>query len=236
MGTDEKDNSGSTATTEGSGSSSSSSGAGRSQSGSKSKSSRSTSRSRSSSSKSKSSSSGSSGGSSKTTKSESPTAARAQLDAREASPEGNTEEQLSEQAKRQEAQQAAELKLGEKLGKPTAALSEASVAEQRAGQLGAKPQFARVDNMTRRSDADPIEGHFVSIDLSNDAAKEAVEAVIGEGNARFGSGDYGVYLEPAQVNQETGYPETIMVQLRDEHAAFVTVPFEACSPALAGRR
>lgn len=90
--------------------------------------------------------------------------------------------------------------------------------------------------MTARDDSDPLEGHFVSIDLSNDAAKAGVEAVIGEGNARFGSGDYGVFLAPAALDEETGYPATIQVQLRDEHSAIVVVPFDACHRAEAGRR
>lgn len=99
---------------------------------------------------------------------------------------------------------------------------------------GGKEVF--VDNMTRRSDADALQGHFVSIDLSNSKAKAAVEAAIGEGNAHFGSGDYGVFIGPGETD-EHGYPVTATVLLRDDHAAQVSgVPYEALSPALAGRR
>jgi hypothetical protein len=37
-----------------------------------------------------------------------------------------------------------------------------------------------VDQMTRRSGADVLEGHFCRMDMTNDAAREAVEAMVGE--------------------------------------------------------
>lgn len=93
-----------------------------------------------------------------------------------------------------------------------------------------------VDQMTRRSDADALFGHFVSIDLSNDKAKKAVEALIGEGNARFGNGDYGVFVEVGETDRN-GYPVTATVWLRDDNAVQVPgIPYEALSPAQAGRR
>lgn len=95
----------------------------------------------------------------------------------------------------------------------------------------------QVDSMNRRSDADALENHFVAIDLSNTKAKKAVEAVIGEGNARFGSGDYGIFVAVGEYDDKTGYPVTATVWLRDEHSAQVpNIPYEALSPAQAGRR
>lgn len=167
----------------------------------------------------------------RSTKSDSPVAARAELDT--SGPEGARDELLADQAKEQEKQQRAELRAGAKTPKGVATLE--TIPEQRSNRPGEKPLLARVDNMTRRQDSEPLEGHFVSIDLTNEDAKRGVEAVIGEGNARFESGDYGVYLEPASVGED-GYPVTVRVQLRDDHAAIVNVPFEALSPARAGRR
>jgi hypothetical protein len=119
-------------------------------------------------------------------------------------------------------------------------MADATAAEQRAGHLGAKPSEARVDNMTRRSDADALQGHFVRIDFNDEEfgqdAIDAVERVIGEGNAGVGSGDYGVYTDPG-VTDENGYPVTATVMLRDEHSALVSsVPYGALRPAQAGQR
>lgn len=108
-----------------------------------------------------------------------------------------------------------------------------------AGRGGA--QGGVVDNMSRRSDADALEGHFVSIDLNNAEAREAVKQVLdptGDLGVEpgFGRGDYGVYIEAAASDPDTGYPITAIVRLRDSSNARVTVPFEALSPAEAGRR
>lgn len=109
--------------------------------------------------------------------------------------------------------------------------SAADLIESRMAQPG-----VRVDNMTVRKDGDAIEGHFVSIDLSNRKAKDAVEAAIGEGNAKFGSGDYGVFVGVGERDKD-GYPKLCTVWLRDEHAVQVPgIPYEALSPAVAGRR
>lgn len=121
------------------------------------------------------------------------------------------------------------------------AMKDATPAEHRAGHLGAKPVDGRVDNMTRRSDADAIQGHFVLIDFANkefgDTARKAVEAVIGNGNARVGSGDYGVFTDVGTTDPDTGYPLLVNVLLRDEHSAIVGgVPYGALIPAEAGRR
>lgn len=175
------------------------------------------------------------------TKSESPVAARAELDAQAAGPEGNQEEQLEQSAKDQEAQQKQELREGKRAGKGAVELE--TIAEQRSGRQGEKPLFGRVDNMTRRSDAEPLEGHFVHIDYSGDGGKEAATSVatlLGEDALQgrepgVGVADYGVYLQPGQLGED-GYPATAIVMLRDEFAANVVVPYESLRPALAGRR
>lgn len=108
-------------------------------------------------------------------------------------------------------------------------------AEHRANRAGATPFEGRVDNMTRRNDADVLEGHFCVIDLSDETAKAGVEHLIGDGNARPGSGDYGVYVGAGELGDD-GYPVTARVLLRDEHAGEVLVPYAALYPAQAGGR
>jgi hypothetical protein len=137
------------------------------------------------------------------------------------------------QVKATEKAQADQLKAGQRGNSDH---SEETIAEQRAGHPGAQPVGGRIDNMTRRSDADVLDGHFCTIDLEHDGAREAVEAVIGEGNAQRGvAGDYGIYLQPGQIGAN-GYPDTAVVMLRDEHAAQVVVPYAALSPAPQGGR
>jgi hypothetical protein len=110
-----------------------------------------------------------------------------------------------------------------------------TAAEHRAGVAGAVPFEGRVDNMTRRSDRDVLEGHFCTIDLSDSDAKAGVEHLIGDGNAHPGSGDYGVYVGPGTLGDD-GYPVTARVLLRDEHAGEVLVPYSSLYPAQAGGR
>lgn len=136
-----------------------------------------------------------------------------------------------------------QLEAGKVTGKRKAAaerLAKATPVEQRAGHIGARLLEARVDNMSRRSDADALLGHFCLIDFGDkefgDEARAAVEQVIGEGNAGVGSGDYGVFTAAGEVD-EHGYPITANVLLRDEHAAIVSgVPYGALRPAQAGGR
>jgi hypothetical protein len=113
-------------------------------------------------------------------------------------------------------------------------LRDASPIEQRAGHLGARVADGRVDNMSRRDDSDALFGHFCVIDFGHDEfgkdAKKAVEAVIGEGNAHAGSGDYGVFVDIGEAD-EHGYPITATVMLRDEHSAQVPgIPYGALRP------
>lgn len=114
-----------------------------------------------------------------------------------------------------------------------------NAAEQRAGVRGAKPVDGRVDNMTRRDDNDVLQGHFCVIDFGDKShgsdALKGVEALVGEGNAGAGRADYGVYLNPGELDGD-GYPLTAVVLLRDEHAGQVIVPYGALRPANAGGR
>jgi hypothetical protein len=135
-----------------------------------------------------------------------------------------------------------QLKAGKVTGKVKAAaakLADATPVEQRANRLGAALTDGRVDNMSRRSDADALFGHFVLIDYANSKeAVKAAEAVLGEGNAGLGQGDYGVYVDVG-TSDENGYPLTVTVMTRDEHAAQIPgIPYDALRPApgVGGRR
>ena len=185
--------------------------------------------------------------------SDSPVPAREELQQREDGPEGNREETLKSEAKDQEKAQREQLTAGKAKGDvrksalaDKKALRRGNVAVARDGVQGNGPTRGRVDNMTRRDDTDVDEGHFCLIDYGN--SKEAVQMVQAqlapEGSALaeqgfepgLGSADYGVYLQPGALNAETGYPETAIVLLRDEHSAQVVVPYDAIKPAGSGRR
>lgn len=147
-----------------------------------------------------------------------------------------THKQIAEQREKQ----LEDGKVAGKVAKAAQALADATPVEQRANQLGARLVDGRVDNMSRRSDADALFGHFAVIDFSDeeygDDARKAVEAVIGEGNAGVNSGNYGVYVDNG-ILDEHGYPLTVTVMLRDEHAAQVpNVPYGALRPADQGGR
>lgn len=156
------------------------------------------------------------------------------------------QEQREQAAESSRAQVDASLKAGELVGKGMDDWSGKTIPEQReAGQPGTKPQAGRVDNMTKRHDGDPLQGHFVYINYSDESVGEAVKAQLApEGSALanqgfepgLGSADYGVYLQPGQVDPETGYPQTAVVLLRDEHSAQIVVPFDALQPAPQGGR
>lgn len=155
-------------------------------------------------------------------------------------------EQREQAAKDSRSQVEASLKAGQDVGKGMDDWSGKTIPEQReAGQPGVKPTAGRVDNMTKRHDGDPLQGHFVYIDYSDsDVADRVKQQLAPEGSALAGQGfepglgsaDYGVYLQPSQVDPDTGYPELAIVLLRDEHAAQVVVPFDALKPAPQGGR
>lgn len=159
------------------------------------------------------------------TKSESPVAAREQLDAREQ----NTEDNLEQQAKEQEREQRDELKAGRQA---KSADKSKEVAEAPAAVRGTSGQGATqggfMDQMSRRSGADALEGHYVTIDLNYKGVADAYEAIGLEEH----TGNYGVYLEVGSVRDDgTGIPETAVVRLRDNTHAIVAVPYEALSPS-----
>lgn len=125
--------------------------------------------------------------------------------------------------------------------KPSAKLK--SIPEQRTGRKGEQPLAGRVDNMTRRDDSDVLEGHFCLIDYSGaDGTKAAksvtdtlTEAALQGRKPGVGVADYGVYLQPGELDDD-GYPTTAVVMLRDEFAAQVVVPYAALRPAPQGGR
>ena len=185
-------------------------------------------------------------------KSKSPVAARDELDQQQQGPEGDREDALKADAKAQEKAQRAELAAGQATGDAAKAAAadkkaarQGNIAVLRDGKQGNGPTRGRVDNMTRRDDTDVDEGHFCLIDYSDKSVVKAVKdqlapegsALAGQGfEPGLGSADYGVYLQPGSLNPQTGYPETAVVLLRDEHSAQVVVPYDALRPAGAGRR
>lgn len=170
------------------------------------------------------------------TRSESPVAARAELDQASAdNAQESREDQLEEQASDQESQQADELRLGKRMGRQADLTGESIVTQREGGPRREGPVRGFVDAMSKRDDSDALEGHFVTIDADNADAKRAVEAVVGEDNFGQGRADYGVFFN-VLTRGDDGYPDMVQVQLRDEHAAFVTVPYESLSPAGQGGR
>lgn len=109
----------------------------------------------------------------------------------------------------------------------------ANVAGERAGAGQSEVvQGGLVDGMSRRSGLEPMEGHFVSVDRTADGVSDQLKEV----GANPDRDAYGVYLSPAECDDETGYPITVNVRLRDDTNALVTVPFDAVSPSEAGHR
>lgn len=171
-----------------------------------------------------------------TSQSESTVAARERLE-EQTDPGGGTAT-LEQQATDQERQQAQELdsSLSGAGARATQKLQEKASevpAAARAGhEADAPTRGGFVDQLSRRSGADVIEGHFCTIDLNDKGVKQAYEQV-GLGDH---TGSYGVYLEPLSLVPGTGIPETALVRLRDATNARVQVPYEALSPADAGGR
>lgn len=172
----------------------------------------------------------------KKTQSDAPVAAREQLD--QVNEPGGSNDQLEQQAADQEKRQAEQLdsslsgagaNAAQKLQEQASdvpALARAGVERQTATQGGF------VDQLSRRSANDALEGHFVSIDLNNKDVQAAYKSVGLEDH----TGAYGVYLEPLGLNPDTGIPETALVRLRDATNARVQLPYEALSPAESGGR
>jgi hypothetical protein len=94
--------------------------------------------------------------------------------------------------------------------------------------MGSPTQGGFMDNMSRRSGADALEGHYVTIDMSHKGVAETYEAL----GITDKAGNFGIYTEVGSVRDDgTGIPETAVVRLRDATHSVVTVPYEALSPA-----
>lgn len=102
--------------------------------------------------------------------------------------------------------------------------------------------MGKMDNMSVRSAADALEGHFVEIDRTFKGVKQAyVDAGISRDDshdkgAYEHTGSYGVYLEPLDIDTSTGIPESALVRLRDDTNGLVRVPYAALSRSVAGGR
>jgi hypothetical protein len=110
---------------------------------------------------------------------------------------------------------------------------EAPAAARAGTHSNAPTRGGFMDQLSRRSGADALEGHYVTIDMGDKDVKQAFEDKFGtddDGNLNH-TGNFGVYMEPQLRNPDTGIPETISVRLRDDTHALVVVPYEACSPA-----
>lgn len=165
----------------------------------------------------------------------SPTAAEAELQQRQGTPDAD-EKQLKRQAREQRKEQAEELAAGKAGPKSGSHVIRGNPAEQRTRQAGAKPVGGTVDNMTRRSGEEPIVGSMVTIDYSNKKVRDAVQAQLGDHvDPGVHSADYGALLDVGEVGDD-GYPVTGVVFLRDEHAARISVPWDALRPVVTGGR
>lgn len=178
----------------------------------------------------------------RSTKSESPVAAREQLDER-TQPEGSNES-LQQDAKSQERQQREELAAGKPSGAHAKASRELSKLAQEA-PAGARAGVHRnaatrggfMDQLSTRSHDDALEGHPVTIDLNDGDVKEEYGRVFSEDRFPNGHrGDYGIYLQPLLRDPETGIPVTAQVRLRDDTHAIVSVPYAALTRAANGGR
>lgn len=159
---------------------------------------------------------------SKSTKSDAPVAARAQLAEQDATADTD---RLTDAATDQEKLQREELRAG----KGGVAKDGPSIPDNRTptGVGGRGVQGGFVDQMSRRDASDVMEGHFCTVDRTHkDVDTNLLPA---------GEDGYGVYVEPA-VTDENGYPVTATVRLRDNTNRLITVPYEALRPASAGRR
>lgn len=169
--------------------------------------------------------------------SDAPVAAREQVEQINA-PGGAASDALEQRAKDQEAEQRKALDSSlsgaahDAVTETQARASDAPAAARQGAPGTVSTQGGLMDQASRRSGADALEGHFVSIDLNHKGVKEAYKSVGLEDHR----GDWGVYLEPAVLNPDTGIPEFALVRLRDDTNARLTVPYDALSPSAAGRR
>jgi hypothetical protein len=164
--------------------------------------------------------------------SDSPVAAEEQL----AEARGETGEEgtpLEQQAKEQKAQQSEELASGKGSGstEKDKLVKKGLVAAARR-QPGTPVNQAKMDNLSVRSGADALEGHFVTLDFDADGVKDGLKSVglvNDDDDVTVGTDSLFVFLEPVDVDPDTGVPETVLVRPRSSAQAFFTVPYEALS-------
>lgn len=121
-----------------------------------------------------------------------------------------------------------ELKAGKKAGGKDKSKEVAAAPAGVRGKADGATQGGFMDQMSARSGADALEGHYVTIDMSYKGVADAYEALGLEEH----TGNYGVYMEVGSVRDDgTGIPETAIVRLRDSSHALVALPYEALSRA-----
>lgn len=100
-----------------------------------------------------------------------------------------------------------------------------AIADNRAavGQSGQGVQGGVVDQMTRRSARDVMQGHFCTIDRTHSGIDKDVQEILD------GRDGYGVYMEAGEVDAG-GFPKTAIVRLHDTTGQTVTVPYESLRP------
>jgi hypothetical protein len=166
----------------------------------------------------------------RSTKSDSPVAARDQLAAQEPA---DQRQALEGEAKEQEAQQRQELKQGSSSSAAERGYGQARQAEIKKGNVvggwkpGQKAVNGFMDQISTNGDEEALEGHFCVVDTNHKGVPDELKA---NGDA------YGVYLEPGAINPETGKPETVVFRARSATNQRYVVPYEALSPAESGGR
>lgn len=147
----------------------------------------------------------------KSTKSDAPVAARETRDVAEA--DVATGVPSDDTISAQEKAQAEQLKAGQN----GVAKDGPTVAHNRGtGSNDQGVQNGFVDQLTRRSLDDALEGHFCTVDRTHKG--------VDENQLPAGQDGYGVYESPATTD-EHGYPVTANVRLRSN--VLITVPYEA---------
>jgi hypothetical protein len=175
----------------------------------------------------------------RSTKTDSPVAAREQMDEQQGQTGPDPKAQKREVRDQEKTQRE---ELGQKDTGPAAKAATAlqkmaadAPAAARAGtHTNAPTRGGFMDQLSRRSGRDALEGHYVTIDLGHKDVKQAFEDRFGtddDGNLNH-TGNFGVYLEPQLRNPDTGIPETITVQPQRRHArARSWSRTRRCSPA-----
>jgi hypothetical protein len=98
-------------------------------------------------------------------------------------------------------------------------------------QPGLPVNQAKMDNVSVRSGADALEGHFVTLDHDAKGVQESLKTVglVNDDDEVVNPDELYIYLEPVDVDPDTGVPETVLLRPRSSANAFFTVPYEALS-------